>query len=87
MTDQLLRTELPKETIEKIEEILAKDPSWLTQPDIDFIRARRDYLTTEERRIFASILESQDESQPKKSKSQTKREAIQKESQDESQNA
>ena len=82
MTEQLLRSELPKDTVEYLEKILAKDPDWLVADEVAFLKARAAYLTSEEKRVFASVLEeaTQDEA-PKKSKSQAKREATQDEAQ------
>lgn len=83
MANQLLRSELPKDTLVYLENILAKDPAWLIPDDISFLKARLDYLTSEEKRIFASVLEEEAQSEtPKKSKSQAKREEAQSETQE-----
>ncbi len=63
MTEQLLRTELPKDTVEVLEKILAKDPDWLIEEEKAFLRARASYLTSEEKRVFASALEQAEQEQ------------------------
>ncbi len=45
-----------KEAQEYLENILKKDPAWLIEDDIKFLNARRDYLTDEQKRVFASVL-------------------------------
>lgn len=39
-----------------LQQILQKDPSMLNSDEVAFLRARRDYLNSEQRRVFASVL-------------------------------
>jgi len=45
-----------KEAQEELQRLLALDPSVLKETEIDFLRARESYLTTDQKRIFASVL-------------------------------
>ena len=45
-----------EEFLEKLKEITAKSPDALTEGDIVFLKARRSYLTSEERKKFAKVL-------------------------------
>ena len=76
MTDAHLLNELPKDTRDYLENILAKDPQWLRPDEEAFLRARQDYLTTEQKRIFAKAI-GEEEQEQVKSKSQVKREKAQ----------
>lgn len=44
------------EAQEVLKSILSKDPAELSESERGFLRARRDYLTTEQKRIFAEVL-------------------------------
>ena len=50
-----------KDAQEYLNQILSKDPQWLRQDEIDFLKARRDYLTSEQKRVFTSVLQSEEE--------------------------
>lgn len=39
-----------------LDEILAQEPAALTDADKDFLRARRSYLTEEQRHVYADVL-------------------------------
>ena len=45
------------EAKQELERILALDPSMLNPAEVGFLKARSSYLTTEQKRIFASVLE------------------------------
>lgn len=45
------------EAKQELERILSLDPSVLTPSEIAFLRARASYLTSEQKRVFASVLE------------------------------
>ena len=52
MIDQISKT--------KLENILSRDPIELTEEEIGFLNARRTYLTSEHKRIFAKVLIKED---------------------------
>jgi hypothetical protein len=54
-----------KEAEEELQRILALDPSVLNTSEIQFLKARISYLTTDQKRIFASVLETEKESKKK----------------------
>lgn len=43
---------------EELERILNKDPQTLTEAEIAFLRARRSYLNSEQRKTFAEVLKA-----------------------------
>lgn len=45
------------EAQEELQRLLALDPSVLKETEIAFLKARASYLTTNQKRIFASVLE------------------------------
>jgi hypothetical protein len=47
---------MDKESQKVFDRIVKTDPSALSYEDIQFINARRTYLTTEQKRVFASVL-------------------------------
>ena len=47
---------MDKESQEVFDKIVKLDPSSLSYEQIQFLNARRTYLTQEQRRVFASIL-------------------------------
>lgn len=44
------------EAQEVLKNLLSKDPDQLLPSEREFLRARRDYLTTEQKRIFAEVI-------------------------------
>ena len=44
------------ESMGRLAEITAKEPAALTEDDVAFLRARRNYLSAEHRSVFASVL-------------------------------
>lgn len=48
---------------ETLAEIVAKEPVALTEADIAFLRARRSYLSEEQRAVFADVLTSAEDKQ------------------------
>ena len=66
---------------EKLAEIVAKEPASLTDSDIEFLRARRSYLSEEHRAVFKDVLsveaeapqESSEESEPPKKAKKAKK--------------
>lgn len=62
---------MDKDSQEVLQKILAKDHSELTQYDIDFLKARRTYLSKADRREYADVLgEDNQEQQPQQPKKQ-----------------
>jgi hypothetical protein len=64
---------LNTEARERLEELLATEPSSLTEPDIEFLRARSSYLSEEQREMLkkfdtAKKEEAKDESDETKAK-------------------
>lgn len=51
--------ELPEDTRAKLEEITDKELFALTAPDIEFLKARRDYLDAEQLEKYDSVLNKQ----------------------------
>lgn len=66
---------------EKLAEIVAKEPASLTDSEIEFLRARRSYLSEEQRAVFKDVLnvesetsqESADEPEPSKKAKKAKK--------------
>ena len=44
-----------------LDEVLAQEPAALTDADKDFLRARRSYLTEEQRHVYAEVFSEQPE--------------------------
>ena len=61
------------ESEKKLAEIVAKEPGALTESEIEFLRARRPYLSEEQRAIFKDFL-TEPESEEKTKKEKTKKE-------------
>ncbi len=61
-----------KESRERFELLVEMDPRDLTEPDIKFLRARRDYLSAVQRELFGEVLHLTEEEMVL-SKSQMKR--------------
>jgi hypothetical protein len=60
----LKRTDLTTPDLEELDRLLDLDPDSLTYHDKQVLKARRDYLTKDQQRIFESVLNEKHE-QPK----------------------
>jgi hypothetical protein len=57
---------MDSEAEQELKRILALDPGVLNPAEIGFLKARLSYLTTDQKRIFASVLEAKAEKPKKK---------------------
>jgi hypothetical protein len=60
---------MDEQSRKRLDEILAKEPVALTEHDKGFMRARRSYLTEEQKAVFAEVLAEGSDEAPKAEKS------------------
>lgn len=67
---------MDQESEKKFNEIIANGPDSITEPEAEFLRARRSYLSEEQRVIFKDALslkeEASEESEPSKNEKKAK---------------